>query len=433
MSMNIINWDLLSPEEQESNLKRPTIRNVDDQKNIVIEIFQNIKRNGDAALQKYTLQYDKIDINNFLMTDDEIYKAVNRTSDVLKDSINYAISNIKKFHEYSMDIEKDSLDINPGVQCQTIYRAIDSVGFYIPAGNNPLASTVTMLGIPSKLAGNKERIVVSPPNEEGLVDDVITTAAVLCGINKIYKVGGAQSIAAMAYGTETIPKVSKIFGPGNSWVTTAKQLISTLNIPVSIDMPAGPTEVLVICDGGTNPLFVAFDLLSQAEHGVDSQVILISDDKVFLNEVIIEIENALKNISTKEIAAQSLKNSKFIYVKNIKYAFNISNSYSPEHLIISMKNAEQWLNAVESAGSIFLGEWSPESAGDYCTGTNHVLPTSGFANSYSGLSVDSFRKAISVQKLTKEGLKLMSNDIINLARSEGLEAHAKAVEVRVNK
>ena len=431
--MSIINWDPLSPEERESTLNRPIIRNVDDQKNIVIDIFKNIKRNGDDALQQYTLQYDNIEINNFLMTDDEINKAVNRTSDVLKDSINYAISNIKKFHEYTMGADKDPIDINPGVQCQTIYRPIDSVGFYIPAGNNPLASTVTMLGIPSKLAGNKERIVVSPPNEEGLVNDVIVTAAVLCGINKIYKAGGAQAIAAMAYGTETIPKVNKIFGPGNSWVNTAKQLISTLNIPVSIDMPAGPTEVLIISDGETNPLFVAFDLLSQAEHGADSQVILISDDKAFLNKVIIEIKNALKNISTKEIAGQSLKNSKFIYVKNIKCAFNISNSYSPEHLIISMQSAEQWLDAIESAGSIFLGEWSPESAGDYCTGTNHVLPTSGFANSYSGLSVDSFRKAISVQKLTKEGLELMSNDIINLARSEGLEAHAKAVEVRVDK
>ena len=431
--MSIINWDPLSPEERESTLNRPIIRNVDDQKNIVIDIFKNIKRNGDDALQQYTLQYDNIEINNFLMTDDEINKAVNRTSDVLKDSINYAISNIKKFHEYTMGADKDPIDINPGVQCQTIYRPIDSVGLYIPAGNNPLASTVTMLGIPSKLAGNKERIVVSPPNEEGLVNDVIVTAAVLCGINKIYKAGGAQAIAAMAYGTETIPKVNKIFGPGNSWVNTAKQLISTLNIPVSIDMPAGPTEVLIISDGDTDPLFVAFDLLSQAEHGADSQVILISDDKAFLNKVIIEIKNALKNISTKEIAAQSLKNSKFIYVKNIKCAFNISNSYSPEHLIISMQSAEQWLDAIESAGSIFLGEWSPESAGDYCTGTNHVLPTSGFANSYSGLSVDSFRKAISVQKLTKEGLRLMSNDIINLARSEGLEAHAKAVEVRVDK
>jgi len=431
--MSIINWDRLLPEERESTLNRPIIRNVDDQKNIVIDIFKNIKRNGDDALQQYTLQYDNIEINNFLMTDDEINKAVNRTSDVLKDSINYAISNIKKFHEYTMGADKDPIDINPGVQCQTIYRPIDSVGLYIPAGNNPLASTVTMLGIPSKLAGNKERIVVSPPNEEGLVNDVIVTAAVLCGINKIYKAGGAQAIAAMAYGTETIPKVNKIFGPGNSWVNTAKQLISTLNIPVSIDMPAGPTEVLIISDGDTDPLFVAFDLLSQAEHGADSQVILISDDEAFLNKVIIEIKNALKNISTKEIAGQSLKNSKFIYVKNIKCAFNISNSYSPEHLIISMQSAEQWLDAIESAGSIFLGEWSPESAGDYCTGTNHVLPTSGYANSYSGLSVDSFRKAISVQKLTKEGLRLMSNDIINLARSEGLEAHAKAVEVRVDK
>lgn len=431
--MSIINWDTLSPDEQESTLKRPVICNLDDQKNTVIEIFQNIKSNGDDALRQYTLLYDNIEIDNFMMTDDEINKAVNRTSDVLKDSINNAILNIKKFHEYTMGLEKDPIDINPGVQCQTIYRPIDSVGLYIPAGNNPLPSTVTMLGVPSILAGNKERIVVSPPNEEGLVNDVIVTAAALCGIDKIYKVGGAQSIAAMAYGTETIPKVDKIFGPGNSWVTTAKQLISTLNIPVAIDMPAGPTEVLIISDGYTDPIFVAFDLLSQAEHGIDSQVILLSDDKGFLDKVRIEINNALEFISTRETAEQSLKNSKFIYVKDIKCAFNISNNYSPEHLIVSMKSAERWLDAIESAGSIFLGEWSPESAGDYCSGTNHVLPTSGFANSYSGLSVDSFRKAISVQKLSEEGLRLMSNDIINLARAEGLEAHARAVEVRMDK
>ena len=431
--MSIINWDTLSPEEQKSTLKRPVICNLDDQKNTVIEIFKNIKSNGDDALRQYTLLYDNIEIDNFLMTDDEINKAVNRTSDVLKDSINNAILNIKKFHEYTMGLEKDPIDINPGVQCQTIYRPIDSVGLYVPAGNNPLPSTVTMLGVPSILAGNKERIVVSPPNEEGLVNDVIVTAATLCGIDKIYKVGGAQSIAAMAYGTETIPKVDKIFGPGNSWVTTAKQLISTLNIPVSIDMPAGPTEVLIISDGDTDPIFVAFDLLSQAEHGIDSQVILLSDDKGFLDKVRSEINNALKCISTREIAEQSLKNSKFIYVKDIKCAFNISNNYSPEHLILSMKSAERWLDAIESAGSIFLGEWSPESAGDYCSGTNHVLPTSGFANSYSGLSVDSFRKTISVQKLSEEGLRLMSNDIINLARAEGLEAHARAVEVRMDK
>ena len=431
--MSIINWDTLSPDEQESTLKRPVICNLDDQKNTVIEIFQNIKSNGDDALRQYTLLYDNIEIDNFMMTDDEINKAVNRTSDVLKDSINNAILNIKKFHEYTMGLEKDPIDINPGVQCQTIYRPIDSVGLYIPAGNNPLPSTVTMLGVPSILAGNKERIVVSPPNEEGLVNDVIVTAAALCGIDKIYKVGGAQSIAAMAYGTETIPKVDKIFGPGNSWVTTAKQLISTLNIPVAIDMPAGPTEVLIISDGYTDPIFVAFDLLSQAEHGIDSQVILLSDDKGFIDKVRIEINNALKCISTRETAEQSLKNSKFIYVKDIKCAFNISNNYSPEHLIVSMKSAERWLDVIESAGSIFLGEWSPESAGDYCSGTNHVLPTSGFANSYSGLSVDSFRKAISVQKLSEEGLRLMSNDIINLARAEGLEAHARAVEVRMDK
>ena len=290
-----------------------------------------------------------------------------------------------------------------------------------------------MLGVPSSLAKNKNSILVSPPNNQGLVNDSIVVAAKLSGIDTIFNVGGAQSIAALALGTESIPQVNKIFGPGNSWVTKAKQMIATLGLPVSIDMPAGPTEVMIISDGNTDPEFIAYDLLSQAEHGVDSQVILLSQDQSFLERVDTEIGQAIESIKTKDIAKASMKHSKLILVDNLDDAVAISNEYAPEHLIINCKDAEQYLPMISSAGSIFLGEWSPESAGDYCSGTNHVLPTAGFATSYSGLSVDSFCKSISVQSLSKEGLHLIGDDIINLAQAEGLDAHAKAVEVRIKK
>ncbi|HJL80781.1 MAG TPA: histidinol dehydrogenase, partial [Gammaproteobacteria bacterium] len=323
------------------------------------------------------------------------------------------------------------IKVKEGVKCQVIRRPIENVGLYIPAGNNPLPSTAIMLGVPSSLANNKQSFIVSPPNNEGLVNDSIVVAARLSGIGKIFKAGGAQSIAAMAQGTESIPQADKIFGPGNSWVTKAKQMISTLGLPVSIDMPAGPTEVMIISDGNTNPKFIAYDLLSQAEHGIDSQVILISPDESFLKKVSIEIDKAIRTISTREIARISMENSKLIFVDALEEAFNISNIYAPEHLIINCQDAEQMLPKISSAGSVFLGEWSPESAGDYCSGTNHVLPTAGFASSYSGLSVDSFCKSISVQSLTREGLQSIGDDIINLAMAEGLEAHAKAVAVRI--
>ena len=431
MNYEIIKWNRLTEDEKESSIQRPVIENSDEQGHIISRIFEAVESEGDEALRKYTKMYDGVEMENFLMSDVEIESALNRVPGYLIQSIKNAIENVKTFHQANYNTAKAITEVKQGVNCQIIKRPIENVGLYIPAGNNPLPSTAIMLGVPSSLAKNKQSFVVSPPNKEGLVNDAIVAAARLSGIEKIFKVGGAQSIAAMAHGTESIPQADKIFGPGNSWVTKAKQMISTLGLPVSIDMPAGPTEVMIISDGCTNPKFIAYDLLSQAEHGIDSQVILISQDNSFLEKVAIEIDKAIETISTREIAKVSMENSKFICVNELEDAFQISNNYAPEHLIINCQDAEEMLPRISSAGSVFLGEWSPESAGDYCSGTNHVLPTAGFATSYSGLSVDSFCKSISVQSLSKKGLQSIGDDIINLAMSEGLEAHAKAVSVRI--
>ena len=433
MNYEIIKWNRLTEDEKRSSIQRPVIENSDEQGHIISRIFEAVESEGDEALRKYTKMYDGVEMENFLMSDLEIESALNRVPGSLIQSIKNAIENVKTFHQANYNTAKAITEVKQGVNCQIIKRPIENVGLYIPAGNNPLPSTAIMLGVPSSLAKNKQSFVVSPPNKEGLVNDAIVAAARLSGIEKIFKVGGAQSIAAMAHGTESIPQADKIFGPGNSWVTRAKQMISSLNLPVSIDMPAGPTEVMIISDGNTNPEFIAYDLLSQAEHGIDSQVILISQNDSFLKDVAIEIDIAMSKISTREIAEISMKNSMLILADNIDEALSISNDYAPEHLIINCKNAEELLPVIYSAGSIFLGEWSPESAGDYCSGTNHVLPTAGFARSYSGLSVDSFCKSISVQSLSKEGLESIGDDIINLAMAEGLEAHARAVEVRIKK
>ena len=431
MSYEIIQWNRLAEDEKISSIQRPVLESLREQGSIISSIFESIASEGDQALKRYTRMYDGVEIDNFLMNEKEMESAFSRTPRYLMQSIENAIENVKTFHQKNISKDAGIIKVKEGVKCQVIRRPIENVGLYIPAGNNPLPSTAIMLGVPSSLANNKQSFIVSPPNNEGLVNDSIVVAARLSGIGKIFKAGGAQSIAAMAQGTESIPQADKIFGPGNSWVTKAKQMISTLGLPVSIDMPAGPTEVMIISDGNTNPKFIAYDLLSQAEHGIDSQVILISPDESFLKKVSIEIDKAIRTISTREIARISMENSKLIFVDALEEAFNISNIYAPEHLIINCQDAEQMLPKISSAGSVFLGEWSPESAGDYCSGTNHVLPTAGFASSYSGLSVDSFCKSISVQSLTREGLQSIGDDIINLAMAEGLEAHAKAVAVRI--
>ncbi len=433
MKLEIIKWNDLTEDEKIISIQRPTLNSLKGQDSTITQIFKDVRADGDEALKKFTSIYDGVKIDDFLMSEKEIESAFSRVPRDLIQSIENAIENVKTFHEENFENDLNPVEVKSGINCQIIKRPIEKVGLYIPAGNNPLPSTAIMLGVPSSLARNKQSVVVSPPNDLGVVNDAVTVAAKLSGIGKIFKVGGAQSIAALALGTESIPRVDKIFGPGNSWVTRAKQMISLLNLPVSIDMPAGPTEVMIISDGNTNPEFIAYDLLSQAEHGIDSQVILISQNDSFLKDVAIEIDIAMSKISTREIAEISMKNSMLILTDNIDEALSISNDYAPEHLIINCKNAEELLPGIQSAGSIFLGEWSPESAGDYCSGTNHVLPTAGFARSYSGLSVDSFCKSISVQSLSKEGLESIGDDIINLAMAEGLEAHARAVEVRIKK
>ena len=348
MNYEIIKWNRLTEDEKRSSIQRPVIENSDEQGHIISRIFEAVESEGDEALRKYTKMYDGVEMENFLMSDLEIESALKRVPGSLIQSIKNAIENVKTFHQANYNTAKAITEVKQGVNCQIIKRPIENVGLYIPAGNNPLPSTAIMLGVPSSLAKNKQSFVVSPPNKEGLVNDAIVAAARLSGIEKIFKVGGAQSIAAMAHGTESIPQADKIFGPGNSWVTKAKQMISTLGLPVSIDMPAGPTEVMIISDGCTNPKFIAYDLLSQAEHGIDSQVILISQDNSFLEKVAIEIDKAIETISTREIAKVSMENSKFICVNELEDAFQISNNYAPEHLIINCQDAEEMLPRIPS-------------------------------------------------------------------------------------
>ena len=426
----IINWNELDKSAKKRLIERPNVA-IDDRIRATVEtILDKVGSSGDQAIKQLTLEYDGVSIDQLKMNDIEIKNAIKRTSNQIKDELKKAIENVTIFHQNTMASPSSKIEVKPGVFCEKIIKPINNIGLYIPAGRNPLPSTAIMLGVPSKLAGSKNRILCSPPNKNGLIDDSIVTAASFCGITDMFKIGGAQAIAALAYGTESVTKVDKIFGPGNSFVTMAKTILSSTT-EIAIDMPAGPTEVLVISDGNTEPDYVAYDLLSQAEHGPDSQVIHISSDREFIKKVQESINRIMQNLATKDIAKYSLLNSKSIWVQDIKAAIDISNSYAPEHLIISVEKSRQYLDSIESAGSIFLGYWSPESAGDYCSGTNHVLPTSGYAKSLSGVSVESFTKSVSVQELTKTGLENLSKTITVLARAEGLEAHAKAVEVRL--
>ena len=429
--LEITDWKSATAKNRLSVLSRPNISRSEDLDYQIKEIINNVRFAGDEALKEMTLKYDDVSLSDFKMTLDEIDQAIKQTPQSIKKAIKIAIANVTKFHKHKMETSVESIEVVPGVLCGEITKPINSVGLYVPSGNNPLTSTAIMLGVPSLLAKCPQRILCSPPNQEGLVDSNIVTAATACGISDIYKIGGAQAIAAMAYGTKTIPKVDKIFGPGSTWVTIAKSLIASNHNSVSIDMPAGPTEVMVISDGSIDPSFVAFDLLSQAEHGPDSQVILICTNRDFAEKVKFQVHEILDDLNTKEIALQSLKNSRVILVDHLDNAFEIANSYAPEHLIVALPDARQYLDSITNAGSIFLGYWSPESAGDYCSGTNHVLPTYGYAKSISGISVSSFTKSISVQELTRSGLARLSSTIIELARAEGLEAHARAVEVRL--
>jgi histidinol dehydrogenase len=422
---------ILLPEKKDwkSLITRPTAEKA-SLNELVSTVFNEVKENGDKAVLQYCKTFDKVELTNLTVSEDDIKNATGQLSDELKTAIQLAKNNISKFHEaQKQPIEK--VETTKGVFCWRENRAIETVGIYIPGGSAPLFSTVLMLGVPAMLAGCKEIILCTPPNSKGKINPAILFTAALVGITKIYTVGGIQAIAAMTFGTETIAQVNKIFGPGNQYVTAAKQMAQ--NFGVAIDMPAGPSEVLVIADNSCKPLFVAADLLSQAEHGADSQVILLSNNENVINETLLEITIQLQALPRKEIATKAIENSKAILLNDIYECIALSNLYAPEHLIIATENARDLVAQITNAGSIFLGNYSCESVGDYASGTNHTLPTNGYARNYSGVSLDSFVKKITVQEVNKEGLQNIGPSVEFMAEAEGLWAHKNAVTVRLDK
>ena len=409
-------------------LKRPT-QSLESIEKTVNQIFDDVKRNGDAAISKYTAMFDGVSIENSVVSKEEIETAVNSIPENLKQAISVAKQNIETFHT-AQKTGRVEVETTKGVKCWQEKRPIQSIGLYIPGGSAPLFSTVLMLAVPAKIAGCKEIILCSPPNASGQIANEILYTAHLCGVTKIIKVGGIQAIAGLTFGTNIIPKVSKIFGPGNQFVTVAKQLATKYG--VAIDMPAGPSELLVVADDSANVAYVASDLLSQAEHGADSQVILVITSETLLKAVSIEIERQLKALPRQTIAEKAIANSKLILVENDAIALELINEYAPEHFIVCTEDTDFYLNGIVNAGSVFIGNYTPESAGDYASGTNHTLPTNGFSKAYSGVNLDSFTKSITFQSITKEGLLNLGNTIELMAEAEGLHAHKNAVTIRLN-
>lgn len=414
-------------EDWDSVLKRPT-QTVADIEGLVNGVFKEVADNGDVTLLKYTEQFDKVVLANLLVSQAEINEADLLVSEELKDAIQLAKSNIEVFHK-AQKTGRVTVETSPGVSCWQEKRPIQKVGLYIPGGTAPLFSTILMLAVPAVLAGCAEIVLCSPPDKKGNLNPAILYAANLCGVTKIVKVGGIQAIAGMTFGTETIPQVYKIFGPGNQYVTVAKQIATKHG--VAIDMPAGPSELLVVADDTANAAFVASDLLSQAEHGVDSQVILVSTSNMLIDSVEKEVLSQLEVLPRKEIARQAIVNSKLIYVDNDQEAIDLINEYGPEHFIVCVENEDFYIENIQNAGSIFIGNYTPESAGDYASGTNHTLPTNGYAKQYSGVNLDSFMKSMTFQKITEKGIKAIGNAIELMAEAEGLQAHKHAVTLRL--
>ena len=410
-----------------SLVKRP-LYSLDSVKDIVDKIFTNVEIYGDRALIDYTNKFDKVNLNDLCVSDEKINNSENDLEKDLKESINIAFNNIYKFHKNQVFNSK-KIETTSGVICWQEKRAIENVGLYIPGGTAPLFSSVLMLAIPAMIANCKNIVLCSPPNDKGELHPAILYCAKLCKVNKVICVGGAQSIAAMSIGTESVPKVNKIFGPGNQYVTYAK--LKSINFNTAIDMPAGPSELLVLADKNANPSYIASDLLSQAEHGPDSQVIFVSLSKSLINEVEKCINDQIENLDRKDFINKSISNSKLLFFENKFDAVEYINQYAPEHYIINVDNESFFIDNIVSAGSVFIGNYTPESAGDYASGTNHTLPTNGNAKQYSGVNLDSFLKTITFQKLSKDGLLNISKTVETMAEAEGLQAHKNAVSIRV--
>ncbi|HSD68135.1 MAG TPA: histidinol dehydrogenase [Woeseiaceae bacterium] len=426
----IVDWELLSPAGRRDILQRP-VQAVDAELRRQVEtIVARVRNGGDRALRELSRELDGAIPDQLQVSETEFQDAEAALPKRALDAMQVAIANVRRFHLAQLPQSID-IDTMPGIRCQRISHPIDSVGLYVPAGTAPLPSAAIMLSVPAAIAGCPRVVLCTPPKANGQADPAVITAARLGGVEKIFKLGGAQAIAAMAYGTESVPKVDRIFGPGNAFVTAAKSLVAADMAGASIDMPAGPSELLVIADESANAGFIASDLLSQAEHGPDSQVLLVTTSPVLAGDVAREIERQIRGLGRAAIAKRALQNSRILLAADLDMAADISNSYAPEHLIVQVVQPRALLPRLRNAGSVFLGPWSPESAGDYCSGPNHVLPTYGKCRSYSGLGVDQFMRHMTIQELSKDGLQSIAAPVIELARLEGLDAHALAVSIRL--
>lgn len=428
--MNTLRWNEMDAAARAQALQRPVESANAELETAVARIIDQVRADGDSAIRALTRRFDGIEVGDPAVDEAQFDEARAAVPDQVYQAMQQARERLVAWHVAGQSQPFD-IETAPGVHCGRILRGIRRVGLYVPAGTAPLPSTALMLGVPAALAGCDDIVLCTPPRPDGKADPYVLTAARLCGITRVFKIGGAQAIAAMAFGTPSVPACDKLFGPGNSFVTQAKQQVSVRCGGPAIDMPAGPSEVLVIADAGASPTFVASDLLSQAEHGTDSQVIGLALSADFIEQVRVEIDRQLPALPRADIARAALAHARLIQVESLEQAFDISNAYAPEHLILALREAQAWLPNVRSAGSVFLGDYAPESLGDYCSGTNHVLPTNGAAHAYSGVSVASFQTSISVQSVTLAGLAAIGPCAVTLARAEGLEAHAQAVLLRL--
>ncbi|WP_226468123.1 histidinol dehydrogenase [Luteimonas panaciterrae] len=428
--MSRLDWAVLDAAARENALQRATQATSRQTTEAVADILARVREGGDAVLRELGTRFDGVTLPSLEVQGEEFDSAEASVPAELRAAMVAAMRRIEAFHRAGMT-QPYAVETAPGVVCERVIRPIARVGLYVPAGSAPLPSTAFMLGVPAKLAGCRETVLCTPPRRDGTADPAVLVAARLTGVSRVFKLGGAQAIAAMAFGTESVPTCDKLFGPGNAYVTEAKQQVAQSGA-AAIDMPAGPSEVLVIADSGANPAFVAADLLSQAEHGPDSQVLLLSDNADLLSRVEAELAEQLAQLPRAEIARTSLLRSRLILVQSLEQAFEISNTYAPEHLILALREPRAWLDRVQAAGSVFLGDWTPEALGDYCSGTNHVLPTNGAARAYSGVSVASFQNFVSVQSATRAGIDAIGPDAVTMAEAEGLDAHANAVSLRLS-
>jgi histidinol dehydrogenase len=431
MKMQILDWNSLDAAARRQALARPRLDAAGDVETLARSIIREVRKDGDAALLAFAERFDHAKLTSLAVSEAEFDYAEKQLDAKQIAAIEIAIDNVRRFHAAQLAAPL-SMDVMPGVRCERLYRPIPAVGLYVPAGSAPLPSTVIMVAVPAQLTGCPQRVLCTPPAADGRANAAVLAAARRCGVSQVYKAGGAQAVAAMAYGTQTIPKVDKIFGPGTALTTAAKQIVASDPAGAACDLPAGPSEVLVIADGAANPVFVAADLLAQAEHDVRAQAILVTDSAALAAAVAGEFDRQRRTLSRGSILSQSTENCRSIVVADIATAVAVSNDYAPEHLIVQTAQPRSLLDDILNAGSVFLGAWSPESMGDYCSGTNHVLPTYGYARAYSGLSITDFQKRMTVQELTAEGLRLLGPVAETLANLEGLDAHARAVTLRLD-